>query len=603
MSRNIPPESIEQVRLASDIVDVVSGYLTLQKKGRNYFGLCPFHQEKTPSFSVNPEMQIFHCFGCGAGGNVFTFIMKIEGVTFPEAVKLLAQTAGIILPEDSEDISQYRNKEALFYVNKLANDFFLNNLQNLKQAQEARDYLQKRDIVPQIYAQYGLGYSLNKWDGLLNHAKTQSIKPELLLKAGLVIQKEANRYYDRFRGRITFAIHNLSNQIIGFGARRLVDDDSPKYINTPETEIYQKRFILYGLHAAREFIRRENQVIIVEGYTDLISLNNAGIKHVIATSGTALTEEHARLMRRYTSNAIVMYDSDSAGATAAMRGADILLENAFEIKICTLPKGQDPDEFVRSHSQEQVQEMLRTATPLIDYKLLVLQKDNLLQTVNQRASATRELLSSIAKVSDQIQCAYLVRDLAEKLHIEESALWLELEKQKQKSHFAPKIETARKENATFVNKFFHSRKGVAELALLEIAVINPDLIPRLLQNMHHDDFSHPEIRSFFQSIESLEFDPFSFSPENSIATIQDATIASHLSDSLSKKSRDSFSWKYASDCIISLQLAQIDEQIERIREDIHQKNKQSENTLALVHQFQQLLEQKKLISNGKLVIS
>ncbi len=602
MTRSIPTESIEQVRLASDIVDVISGYLTLQKKGQNYFGLCPFHQEKTPSFSANPKMQIFHCFGCGAGGNVFTFIMKMEGLTFPEAVKLLAQAAGIILPEDSEDIDQYRNKEALFYVNKLANDFYLNNLQNSKEAQDAREYLQKREILSPMYAQYGLGYSLNIWDGLLNYAKTQSIKPELLLRAGLVIQKETNRFYDRFRGRITFAIHNLSNQIIGFGARRLVDDDSPKYINTPETEIYQKRFILYGLHEAREFIRRENTVIIVEGYTDLISLNNAGIKNVIATSGTALTEEHARLMKRYTSNAIVMYDSDSAGAAAAMRGADILLENGFEIGICILPIGQDPDEFVRSHSQEQVQKILKTATPFIDYKLGVLQKDNSSQTVNERAAATRELLASIAKISDQIQRTYLVRDLAEKLQIEESVLWTEFEKQKRKSQFITKAGTLRKENAA-LNKFFQSKKGATELALLEIVVLNPDLIPKILQNVHPDDFSHAEIRAFFENIESPEFDPLSFSPDKYIATIQDATIASHLSHSFSEKSLYSFSWKYASDCIISLQLVHIDEQIELIRENIHKKNEQSESTVALERQFNQLKEQKKLISNGKLVIS
>lgn len=603
MTRNIPAESIEQVRLASDIVDVVSGYLTLQKKGRNYFGLCPFHQEKTPSFSVNPEMQIFHCFGCGAGGNVFTFIMKMEGVTFPEAVKLLAQAAGIVLPEDSEDIDQYREKEALFYVNKLANDFFLHNLQKANEAQEARDYLQNRGIFPKMYAQFDLGYALDKWDGLLNHAKTQSIKPEILLKAGLVIQKEGNRYYDRFRGRITFSIRNLSNQIIGFGARRLVDDNSPKYINTPETEIYQKRFILYGLHAAREAIRREKRIIIVEGYTDFISLNNAGIKNVIATSGTALTEEHARLMRRYTSNAIVMYDSDSAGAAAAMRGADILLENGFEIKICTLPKGQDPDEFVRTHSETQVKEILEAATPLIDHKLQLLQKDNLLQTVNQRTSATRELLASVAKIGDQIQRAYLLRDLAKKLHIEESALWDELQKQSKKTRFTPKTDAPRQEKTISANNFFQSRKGVAELALLEIAVLNPDLIPRILQNVHHNDFSHSEIRMFFQIVDSSKFNPITFSPENYITTIQDTTIASYLSDSLSKKSSDSFSWKYASDCIISLQLVQIDEEIERIREEIRQQNKQSQNTSSLVHQFQQLLEQRKQVSKGAFIIS
>ncbi|HOC89291.1 MAG TPA: DNA primase, partial [bacterium] len=343
----IPQDKIEQVRLASDVVDVVSGYVTLKKRGKNYFGLCPFHQEKSASFSVNPDLQIFHCFGCGAGGNVFTFVMRIEGLTFPESVRMLAKAAGIVLPDEEEDPGQLQEKEALYYANSLANDFFMANLLREAEAEPARRYLASRGLTPEVFARFSIGYSLNKWDGLIQHARTKSLNPDLLVKAGLAIRKEDGGIYDRFRGRITFAIHSLSKQVVGFGARRIVQDDSPKYINSPETPIYQKRYILYGLHLAREAVRQADRVVIVEGYTDLISLHTAGIEQVVATSGTAMTEEHARLLRRYTANASILYDGDSAGASASLRGAEILLANGFDVRIAMLPGGQDPDEFVR----------------------------------------------------------------------------------------------------------------------------------------------------------------------------------------------------------------------------------------------------------------
>ncbi len=597
----IPKEKVEEVRLASDIVDVVSGYLTLRKRGKNYFGLCPFHPEKTPSFSVNPEMQIFHCFGCGAGGNVFTFVMKLEGLTFPESVKHLAQAAGIILPEESEDLEHLHEKEALFYVNNLAADFFQENLLNTADAAPARVYLEKRGLVKDIYGKYGIGYAQDKWDGLLRLAISRSVNPEILLKAGLILKHEDGRFYDRFRGRVTFAIRNLSGQVVAFGARRLTEDNSPKYINSPETEVYQKRYTLYGLHSAREAIRRADSAIIVEGYTDWISMNEAGIQNVVASSGTALTEEHSRLLRRYTANATLLFDSDSAGASAAMRGADILLESGMEVKICLLPAGKDPDEFARTHGADAVRRMVADSIPLVDYKLRGLQQGGPQRSPGERADATRNILTSIARISDHIKRSFLVHDLAEKLHVEEAALWSEVAKLERQNRLRPKRGEEDAKPSAQSSKYFDSKRGSAELGLLEIALTNPELIPSILRNVTSTDFHHPEIRDLFRQMEFTERDPRSFTSQQLIGSIQDPVIAKSLSVKLFKEEKKETAKKLAYDCLIRIQLAKIDEEIDKVRKQIQQEQNKGQQSVELGNQYKKLAEERESIKAGKYI--
>lgn len=597
----ISPEIIDQVRMASDIVEVVSGYLTLRKRGKNYFGLCPFHHEKTPSFSVNPEMQIFHCFGCGAGGNVFTFIMRMEGITFPESVRILARAAGINIPEEDESVEQLQEKEALFYANKMAADFYLDNLLTNPEAEPARAYLEKRGLTQEIYQEFGLGYAPAKWDAVIRLAKSRSLNPEILVKAGLALEKEGGGMYDRFRGRITFAIHNLSGQIVAFGARRIVDDNSPKYINSPETDIYQKRYILYGLYQSREHIRRANEVIIVEGYTDLISLSRSGVRNVVATSGTALTEEHSRLLRRYTSNATILYDSDSAGASAALRGGDILLQNGLEVKIATLPAGQDPDDFCRQSGADAIRELVARAVPIIDFKLQGLKDQGLLRTPSQKAAATRDLLASIARISDPIQRSFLVRDLAEKLHVEESALWSEMRKHERQSRVRVQSEGTQKQAVESKSRYFESRRGAAELGLLEVALNEPQLIGKILQNVRHDDFKHPEIRELFIKFEEEYVDSSRIDAQNYLATIQDPYIAEHLSHSLLIERDQENTGKYIIDCVIALQLAHIDEHIDHIRDMIRQARGDDQTIRELMDEYRELVEERKRVVRGEYV--
>jgi len=589
----IPSDKIEQVRLASDIVDVVSGYLTLRQRGKNHFGLCPFHQEKTPSFSVNPELQIFHCFGCGAGGNVFTFIMRIERLTFPESVRLLAKAAGITIPEEEEDRESLQEKEALYYANKFAHDWFQLQLQESPEAEAARRYLASRGLSLEVCLNYGIGYALNRWDGLLSQARQKSLNPDILLKAGLVLQKENGDYYDRFRGRVTFAIHNLSNQVVAFGARRMTEDKSPKYVNSPETEIYQKRLVLYGLHLSRESVRQKNQAVIVEGYTDFISLHRSGATNVVATSGTALTDDHARTLRRYTANTIILYDGDSAGAAASLRGADILLTNGFDVRICLLPSGRDPDEYVRLEGAEAVQRRIAAAVPLMEYRVQLLEKQGLLRTPNQRAEAIRDLLGSVALIGDAMKKAFVVRDLAEKLNMEEALLWAEVRKLERRSRLQIKTEESA-ETATVPGDFFLNRRGAAELGLLEVVLLQPDRVGSIVGAIQSDEFLHPEIREIFRMIELDFIEGSPYDPGRYISNLRDPYIAGQISGALQRtQTAHANPDRYAFDCLNVIRISKLDEQIDELRKRIQSDRAAAKELLA---RYQELVTERQRLA-------
>jgi len=595
---NIPQGKIEDVRMASDIVEVISGYITLKKRGKNYFGICPFHTEKTPSFSVNPELQIFHCFGCKAGGNVFSFIMKIEGITFPEAVRTLAREAGILIPEMDVDESQLQEKEALFYANKLAQEFFKQNLVQSEFGKKGLLYLQERGINKELATNLGLGYSLDKWDGLLNHARSKSQSVESLLKAGLIIGREGGGYYDRFRGRIMFPILNLTGQVVGFGARKFVDDDSPKYINSPETDIYQKRFILYGLYQSRESIRKSDEVIVVEGYTDWISLHEHGMRNVVATSGTALTEEHSKLLRRYTSNAVILYDSDSAGATAALRGADILMEFGLEVRIATLPIGDDPDSFIRKHGIVQGQKLIEQAVPLLDFKIADLQKLGHFATASSRAVTTRSLLESVDRVKDQIRRAYLVKDLAEKLTIEEATLWTEMRKIASKTKSTKTADINKRQTESKKN-YFITKLGAAELGLVEVMILNQDLIAPISQHLSPDEIKHATIRNIIQQLYNIKARNEYIEPSILSYFMDDPSSSDYLAELATRQPDSIDRRKMAEDYIRVVKMREIDEAIEDIRMQIR-NSKSEENTASeLLVVYQRLIKDQKILKEKK----
>jgi len=421
----IPEEKIEQVREAADLLETVSQYVTLKKRGKSYVGLCPFHTEKTPSFNVDPVRGFYKCFGCGAGGNIFTFLMEMEKISFPEAVRQLAAKAGIDIPRyQEEDEERSREVELLYLVNKKAAEIYQGFLFETEEGKKALGYWIKRGFTEESARQYGIGYAPDSWDGLLKTAGEHSLQQEALFKAGLVLpRKDGGGFYDRFRCRLMFPVYNPSGRIVGFGGRVLKKGKGiPKYLNSPETLIYQKSRLLYGLFQSKNGIRARDQVIMVEGYTDVIRCHQEGLSCAVATSGTALTEEQARLLARYTKNVSLVYDGDSAGFTAALRGVDILYAAGLQVGIVALPRGSDPDTFGKTEGGAGLEALLKQSVSLIDFKMEKLRREGGLKTAAQRAAAARELMASVRRVRDPIEKNLMIKEIAEKLEVDEALL-------------------------------------------------------------------------------------------------------------------------------------------------------------------------------------
>jgi len=362
----ITEETIERIKQENDIVDVISETVKLKRSGRNYMGLCPFHGEKSPSFSVSQDKQIYKCFGCGEAGNVLTFVMKQKNLNFIESCKLLAERANIPLNlGNGEESKVVKKKELLYKINVEAARYFFSNLQRDKNAKE---YFTNRGMKEVTIKRFGLGYAKDGWQNLRMYLKKKGFNEALMLEAGLVIKSQKGTIYDRFRNRVMFPVFNIKGEVIGFGGR-VLDDSKPKYLNSPETLVFQKGTNLYGLNFAIKNKIDERYFIIVEGYMDLISLHQYGITNVVASLGTALTVNQARLLKRYADKVIISYDADVAGQTATLRGLEILKEAGFDVRVLQIPQGKDPDEFVRSNGKEAFLKLVNKADSLIGYRL------------------------------------------------------------------------------------------------------------------------------------------------------------------------------------------------------------------------------------------
>ncbi|MBI3004629.1 MAG: DNA primase [Ignavibacteriales bacterium] len=425
----IPDFKIDEVRSASDIVDIIASHVRLKKRGKNFLGLCPFHQEKTPSFTVSPEKQMYHCFGCHKGGNVFTFVMEYEKVSFIEAVRSLAERAGIALPTADISVEQQTETEALYNACRFAGLHFHNNLTKTDEGRSALEYFHSRGFTDDTIRAFGLGYSLHRWDNFLKKALEEGLKLEHLLKAGLVRTREDGTHYDYFRGRAMFPIFATTGRVIAFGARKIREDDTlGKYINSPETPMYNKSRVLFGLFHSKDAIRGEDNALMVEGYADLISLYQAGVQNVVASSGTALTEEQLLLLARYSRKLTLVYDADSAGSSATLRGVDLALEQDFDVRVVELPEGDDPDLFVRKNGGKEFQKLAEQATSFIDFKARQYQKTGAFLSPERKSEAVRSIVQSIAKMRDELKRNFYIKEVAEKYEIYESILYRELER-------------------------------------------------------------------------------------------------------------------------------------------------------------------------------
>ena len=420
MSQRIPEEIVQEVLLRADIADVVGDYVLLKKTGENYKGLCPFHDEKTPSFTVSPAKGFFYCFGCQAKGNAAGFLMQQASLTFPEAIQMLASRYGVHIPE-ARTAQEPDKHKPLYDLLRAATAFFHDGLRRDPAAEAGRAFCRQRQISSELAARFELGYAPQTWDALRQSMLQQGFAEEVLIQGGLVVAREPQRRaYDRFRNRIVFPIHDRLGRPVAFGARALdesADDNVPKYLNSPETPIFHKGQMLYGLHLARQAMRRHEQVIIVEGYTDVLACHRQGVTNVVGTLGTALTDRHIRQLRGAVKEAVLVFDSDEAGGKAAERSIGLFLDAGIRVRIATLPASEDPDSFLRSHTGEEFLVCVKNAVMSLDYLVARAQHDFDLQTPAGRGDFVERIAPLLRKVDNEVErWGYLV-SLAEKVRV------------------------------------------------------------------------------------------------------------------------------------------------------------------------------------------
>lgn len=418
-------ELIDEIRNKNDIVDVISQYVTLKRSGRNFFGLCPFHKEKSPSFSVSPDKQIFHCFGCGVGGNVFHFLQKIENISFLEALESLANQAGINLPtlDNAVDDKLIRLKSKVYKINEIAANFYHERLYK-PESKQAQDYIKKRRLDNKTLKNFLIGYSGN-FNELYMELKRQGFTEEEILASCLVNKNENGKYIDRFRRRLIFPIQDTRNRIIAFGGR-VLDDSKPKYINSPENIVYHKGRHLFGLNIAKK--EEIKKIIIVEGYMDAISLHQRGIHNAVASLGTALTEQQGRLLRKSSEQIIIGYDADGAGQAATLRGLEILQNLGCDIRILQIYGAKDPDEFVTKYGPERFQKCVDNAISLVEYKIKMLKQKLNLENTNDKIKFLNEIAKVLAKVTNNIEREVYIEKISSDYHISKEAIYSEINK-------------------------------------------------------------------------------------------------------------------------------------------------------------------------------
>lgn len=426
-------EFVEQVRSQTDIRNVVQSYVPLKRKGNRYWGCCPFHNEKTPSFSVVPDKGFFYCFGCHAGGNVFKFISMIENVTYFEAIKLQAEKLGIPLPERQrtpEEIAREREISDLRKVNEMARDFFHNCLTMTSYGQAGKAYFAGRGISPETIEEFKLGYAPNAWDKLSTAFSKRGVKQEFLLASGLSAERNnGGGLYDRFRNRVIIPIADERGRVVGFGGR-VLDDSKPKYLNTPETILFNKRKLLFGLDRSHRAIQQAGYAIVVEGYMDAISVFGAGVKNVVASLGTAFTVEHCKKLLRYAPDIYFCYDSDEAGQKATIRALSIVRDTGAVVRVIVVPDGKDPDEYIRKHGADAFRQLVQKALPLVEYRLKYVLAHTNVDTLEGKVKALHEMLPVLAGIRETAVRSEYEKKLAQTLLLDEGVVRTELQ------HFA-----------------------------------------------------------------------------------------------------------------------------------------------------------------------
>ena len=620
----IPESKIEEIRITANAVDIISEYVQLRKRGKNYVGLCPFHNEKTPSFTVSDEKQIFHCFGCHTGGNVFKFLMEYKKISFVEAVQEIAEQLGIPLEyqESAGYEEQQTEQETLYDINTEAAKYFLNNLLNDEEADGARKYLHARNIKPQTIRAFGLGYTLRGWENFINFAKGKKIDLDRAVKLGLIGKSDDGRYYDKLPGRLIFPIFSPNGRVVAFAGRVLdPEEKGAKYINSPESLIYSKSKILYGLSFAKDEIRRLNKAILVEGYMDLISLYQNRIKNVVAVSGTALTYDQVQLLSRYTKDVVLLFDSDTAGIKASMRSIEVLLKQDMEVKIVSLPEGEDPDSYVNKFGKDKFDDLMKIAENFIEYQTRYYDSLGKLNDPASAAEAIRDLVKSLVLIRDELKRNLLIKNIAKKFNLREKLLEAELNKiiSKESKRRPTVVRSSEKEKAEKegLQRIIDEGKLDPLMYNLEKELIKllfdgqKPIIKFISKNISAEEFNievHPKLVGIvYEELNSSE----SLSASKLIAEIKDEELESYVREITFEPHSISTNWeernpgmtpemilqKYTKDIVLKFKLFKIEQQIKDNHNRIESADKE-EDVLKFMVSNKELEEEKKTLKEN-----
>ncbi len=487
----VPESAIEEIRTRADIVEVVSEFVPLKSSGKNLKGLCPFHQEKTPSFSVSPEKQIFYCFGCSAGGNVFKFLMEIEGISFIDAVRKLGHRYHVPIPEKTLSPREEKNRserESIINLNTSAMQYYSYLLSKTEEGGKAREYIKSRGFDQETAKEYQLGWATPDWQGLITHLTNKGLcSPKSLEKAGLITIKPATggkreSHYDRFRDRLIFPIKDIYGNIIGF-AGRVIADGEPKYLNSPETLLYKKGNHLFGFNKAKEAIRKENRALLVEGYFDQISAFQNGIENTVALCGTALTLNQVSLLRKYTVNIVLVFDSDSAGQSAAQRGFELLLNEEMNVSVVVLPQGYDPDSYIRAKGRDAFLDLVNKSQPFLENLIDKTIMEKGINNAADKLAAVNRILPVLSKVKGSVERSEYVRYLAEKAQVDQKSLLEDV-----KNYISGK--KPKDKDPTVLSQ----KRPILELYLLHLMLADEQAAKEIRDQINVDEFQDPLYR-------------------------------------------------------------------------------------------------------------
>jgi DNA primase len=584
---------VDQVQSANDIVEIIGQYVPLKRSGRNLKGLCPFHQEKTPSFMVNAEKQIFHCFGCGTGGDAFSFLMKYENMSFPEALRRLAERAHITLPEKSFGKEDGPSDNEKFYeIYRLACEFYRRQFLDPQMGKSAREYFAQRKFDEALSEEMKMGWAGESWDGLLQFLRKKGFEEPLLLKSGLVCRSAKGTLFDLFRNRLLFPIQNLQGKVVAFGGRIIDDRQGPKYLNSPENPIFFKRRELFGLHLAKKFIDRDKpQIYVVEGYFGFLRLYQNGFKSAVATLGTALTDDHVRVLKRFAEEAIVIYDGDRAGEAASIRGLEVFLEGDMNVKLAKLVGGLDPDDFIREKGPEAFKELLAGARDFFDFKLEVLLKRFNRKDALGVMKISADFLETFAKIKNPILLTHYMRKLSTVLSIDEAALRNQLAKLKDRGVAQNRLQ----ESVGSIAPKSSKKNGLDdEVICFALAVENPRLRPYIINELTEGELEDPIIRQLLHLFESDGTEAKPLTAAKILARIEEESVKERLVSVFAFEWNDQDKEKAFRDCLKNIRKKVYEKKLSECRQliAIAERDHDQPRLAGLLKEYQELMKVK-----------